>query len=125
MKFWTGVITEKVEASKAFYIRLFDCEVVYEGEESWFVLLKLGESELGFMKPGLENQAPMFRNAYQGAGMWISVDVDNVDAEYQRIQSLDIPLELEICDEPWGDRHFVVLDPNGIGIDIVQHQTIE
>lgn len=23
-------------------------------------------------------------------------------------------------DEPWGDRHFVVVDPNGIGVDIVQ-----
>lgn len=23
-------------------------------------------------------------------------------------------------DEPWGDRHFVVVDPNGIGVDVVQ-----
>lgn len=122
MKFWTGVITENVMQSKEFYTRLFGCDVIYEGEDNWFVLLKLGESELAFMKPGLEFQASRFRNAYQGQGMWISVDVDNVDAEYQRIQSLDIPLELEIRDEPWGDRHFAILDPNGIGVDIVQHQ---
>jgi len=29
MKFWTGVITEKVQESKDFYVRLFGCEVLY------------------------------------------------------------------------------------------------
>jgi len=24
-------------------------------------------------------------------------------------------------DEPWGDRHFAIVDPNGIGIDILTY----
>lgn len=125
MKFWSGVITEKVEESRDFYVRYFGCEVVYEGEESWFVLLKLGDSELGFMKPGVKSQATIYRTAFQGHGVWIAVDVDDVDAEYQRIKSLGAPIESEIRDEPWGDRHFIIADPNGIGVDIVQHKNIE
>lgn len=123
MKFWTGVVTEKVSESKDYYVRLFGCEVLYQGENDWFVLLQLGQSELGFMKPNLESQAAIFRMPLCGQGMWIVVDVENVDAEYQRIQSLGVPIEVELRDEPWGDRHFVIVDPNGIGVDVVQRES--
>lgn len=122
MKFWSGVVTEKVQESRDFYVRLFGCQVLYEGEGSWFVLLGLGESELGLMKPGLDFQAPIYRPAFQGQGMWITVDVDDVDAQYARIRSLGVPIEVELRDEPWGDRHFAVRDPNGIGVDVVERR---
>lgn len=118
MKLWSGVITNNVETSKDFYVRLFGCDVLFDSD--WFVLLQLGTSELGFMLPNLETQAPIFRPAFSGQGMWISVDVDDANAEYARIQTMDIPIEVELRDEPWGDRHFAIVDPNGIGIDIVQ-----
>ncbi|HEY8607698.1 MAG TPA: VOC family protein [Noviherbaspirillum sp.] len=122
MKLWSGVVTEKVRESRDFYVRLFGCQVVYEGEDDWVVLLQLGESELGFMRPGLDTQAPVFRPGFQGQGMWIAVEVADVDAEYHRIRELGVPIEAAIRDEPWGDRHFVVVDPNGIGVDIVQRR---
>jgi uncharacterized glyoxalase superfamily protein PhnB len=27
-------------------------------------------------------------------------------------------------DEPWGDRHFAVVDPNGIGVDVLQQRGV-
>jgi hypothetical protein len=83
-----------------------DGAVIYEGEGSWFVLLQLGNREPGFMKPNLESQAEIYRSPFQGQGVWITVDVDDVDAEYRRIQALGVPMEVAIRDEPWGDRHF-------------------
>lgn len=121
MKLWSGVITHKVQESKDFYVSVFGCEVLYEGDDGWFVLLRLGESELGFMRPGLASQAPLFRAAFAGQGVWVAVDVDDVDAHYARIRALGVPIEVDLRDEPWGDRHFVVVDPNGIGVDVVQH----
>ena len=121
MKLWSGVITDKVQASKEFYVRLFDCVVLYEGDDGWFVLLRLGDSELGFMKPGLASQAEIFRRPFTGQGMWVAVDVDDVDREYSRIQALGVEIVVALRDEPWGDRHFVIVDPNGIGVDVVQH----
>jgi uncharacterized glyoxalase superfamily protein PhnB len=109
-----------VQESKEFYVRIFGGEVIYEGDEGWFVLLQFGAYELGFMKPNLETQARIFRMPFQGSGMWLVFDVSNVDAEYQRIQSLGVPIEQPLRDEPWGDRHFVIVDPNGIGVDVVQ-----
>jgi catechol 2,3-dioxygenase-like lactoylglutathione lyase family enzyme len=120
MKPWTGIVTESVQASKRFYQRMFDAELIFEGEDGWIVLLRLGEGELGFMKPGLASQAPIFRPAFEGRGIWIAIDVDDAAAEYRRLRALDAPIELPLRDEPWGDRHFVVRDPNGIGVDVVQ-----
>jgi len=120
MKLWPGVVTEKVQESRDFYVRLFGCEVIYEGAEGWFVLLQLGTSEIGFMKPELESQAAIFRPAFRGQGVWIAVDVEDVETEYRRIQAMGVPIELALREEPWGDRHFAIVDPNGIGVDVVQ-----
>lgn len=122
MKFWTGVVTANVEASRDFYVSLFGCNVIYEGENGWFVLLALGESELGFMKPDLASQAEAFRAPYSGQGMWVTIDVEDVDAQYARIRTLGVSIAVPLRDEPWGDRHFAVFDPNGIPVDVVQRR---
>ncbi len=120
MKLWSGVITEKVQESKAFYTSLFGRKIIYEGENGWFVLLALGEAELGFMLPKQDSQHPLFQRPFQGQGMWITIDVEDVAVIYQRFQQQGIPIMLELTDEVWGDRHFVIQDPNGIGVDVVQ-----
>ncbi len=122
MKLWPGVVTEKVIESRDFYCRVFDAQVIYEGEGGWFVLLQIGESELEFMKPGLESQASVFRSAFPGQGIWITMEVNDVDAEYRRIQALGVPPAVALRDEPWGDRHFAVIDPNGVSVDVVQRR---
>jgi uncharacterized glyoxalase superfamily protein PhnB len=40
---------------------------------------------------------------------------------YDSIKKMNIPIAIGLRDEPWGDRHFAIIDPNGIGIDIVTH----
>jgi uncharacterized glyoxalase superfamily protein PhnB len=120
MKLWPGIVTDKVQQSKDFYTRLFGCEVLHEGEGGWFCLLKLGDSELGFMRPNQASQSSVFRPAFAGKGVWIAVDVEDAKAEYQRLRALGVAIEVDLRDEPWGDRHFVVIDPNGIGVDVVQ-----
>ena len=118
MKIWCGIVTEKLSESKDFYVRLFGGEVVYDSD--WFVLLRIGEGELGFLVPHHESQAPIFQPAFTGKGVFVAIDVEDVAAEYERIRSMGIPIEVPLRDEPWGDRHFVVVDPNGIGVDVVQ-----
>ena len=73
----------------------------------------------------LDSQAGVFKSAFEGKGMWLVFDVKDVDAEYKRFQSMGVPIEVALRNEPWGDRHFVVVDPNGIGVDIVQRDHSE
>ena len=49
------------------------------------------------------------------------------DLTVPRLQTLGLPtavitvmpIVLSLRNEAWGDRHFSIVDPNGIGIDIV------
>ena len=115
MRLWTGIVTEYVQSSKGFYTRYFNATTLHETEGGWFVLLGIGESELAFMQPELAAQAPIFRGAFGGQGVWIATDVEDASAEYRRLLALDAPIVVPLRDEPWGDRDFVVCVPNGIG----------
>lgn len=49
----------------------------------------------------------------------MTIEVENVDKIYKQLKNKGIAIEFEIMDKPWGDRHFAIIDLNGIGIDIV------
>ena len=117
MRLHTGFITDKLEESKEFYVGNFGFEVQFESD--WFVLLKVGNSELAFMVPNHPSQRPVFQSQFNGKGAWVTLEVEDVDAEFERVKQLGIPIEIELRDEEWGDRHFAVVDPNGIGVDVI------
>ncbi|MNE68263.1 Glyoxalase-like domain protein [compost metagenome] len=53
--------------------------------------------------------------------MYLTIEVENVDALYEQMKQKGVEIRIELRDEPWGDRHFAIQDPNGIGIDIVEY----
>jgi len=50
-----------------------------------------------------------------------AIEVEDVDALYEEIKRKNVEIAVELRDEPWGDRHFVIVDPNGVGIDLVKY----
>jgi catechol 2,3-dioxygenase-like lactoylglutathione lyase family enzyme len=118
MKLNPGIVTHRLAESKAFYQRL-GFEVVFEND--WYVLLHLNGQELAFMQPNLDFQKAIFRREYPGHGVWLTIELDDVDAAFDKAKANGLAIEFEPLDEPWGDRHFAVLDPNGIPVDFVRH----
>jgi uncharacterized glyoxalase superfamily protein PhnB len=53
-------------------------------------------------------------------GLLIAFVVDDIDAEYERLQSEGVPITTPIETEPWGERFFQVTDPNGVVLQLVQ-----
>ena len=49
----------------------------------------------------------------------LNFEVENVDGEYERLKGAGLPMLLELKDEPFGQRHFITADPNGILIDVI------
>lgn len=119
MTFNAGIITTKIAETKAFYIDRLGFELVFENE--FYVLLTGFGDQISFLLPRHPTQAPIFQPAFAGHGIYLTVDVEDVDAEYARIKARGVPMEVDLRDEPWGDRHFAVLDPNGVGIDFVTY----
>lgn len=117
-----GIITHRFRESKDFYTTVLDFGITFEND--WFVLLHTPDhrSEIGFLQPDHPTQASIFRKAFAGKGVYITLEVENVDAAYEKIQAKGIPIEVPLQEEPWGDRHFAIVDPNGIGVDIVTYR---
>lgn len=122
MKLNAGIITEKLQETKDFYVNKLGFGVTFENE--WYILLHTpgkGE-EIAFLKPGLPAQAPIFRKAFTGSGVFLTIEMDGIDGWYKTVKEKGVKIEVEIKDEDWGDRHFAVVDPNGVGIDFVNYQ---
>ncbi|HSX31312.1 MAG TPA: VOC family protein [Candidatus Saccharimonadales bacterium] len=77
------------------------------------------EVELGGFKIGLitmRDDAEFAHDALageRGKGMYVYVGVDDVDAKYEELKNLGIQASAEPRDWPWGNREFVVKDPDG------------
>ena len=125
MKLNAGIVTEKLAESKAFYVNNFGFGVTFENEFYLLLHTPNKSAEVSFLLPDHPSQQPLFHKPFQGQGMFLTIEVENVDEIYKEIKSKGVEIKIDIRDEPWGDRHFAIVDPNGIGIDIVRYQAPE
>ena len=115
-----GYVTPNLIETRDFFTGKLGFEIRFESE--WFVLLGLGAHQIGLLKPEQEGQSLLFRRAYLGYGAWITFAVPDVDALHARARQAGIPIAVELRDEPWGERHFSVVAPNGLALDFVTYQ---
>jgi len=47
-------------------------------------------------------------------GAFMVIEVDNVDADYRRALSKNLPIAQELKDQPWAHRNFCLTEPNGL-----------
>lgn len=125
MKLNAGILTEKLEATKKFYTEVLDFGVSFENEFYLLLHTPNQQAELSFLLPNHPSQNPFFHAPYAGKGMYLTIEVEDVDKIYEDIKAKGVAIKVEIRDEPWGDRHFAIEDPNGIGIDIVRYTAPE
>ncbi len=76
-----------------------------------------------FLRTGLPTFKPPHRAGDAGEGLLIALVVDDIDAEYARLQAEGVPIVTPIETEPWGERYFQMQDPNGLVYQLVQWVT--
>lgn len=105
--------------TKDFYSKNFDFQVVFEAD--WYIHMRHESGvEIAVMMPNLSSQPSFLRSAYSGEGTIYSFEVDDANTEYKRLKKLGAEFVYELTDEEWGQRHFILKDPAGVSIDIVQ-----
>ena len=125
MKLNAGILTEKLAESKDFYTQLLGFGVSFENEFYLLLHTPNQQAEISFLLPNHPTQQPFFHKPYTGQGVFLTLEVDDVDAIYNELKSKKVEIKVELRDEPWGDRHFAMEDPNGLGIDIVKYSAPE
>jgi uncharacterized glyoxalase superfamily protein PhnB len=105
-------------AARDWYVRHFDATVTFDC--GWYVALRLGPpgaAELTFMAPppgADEAVAAVPCPPFGGEGLTYNLEVEDPDAEHDRLVAAGLEVIMALEDHPWGDRGFAVADPYGV-----------
>ena len=107
-----NIASSSVEEVRAFYDDLFGLGVAMD--HGWIVTLAsdgTARTQLSIASEG-------------GSGTPVpalSIEVEDVDAIYEKARQRGHPVPYGITDEPWGVRRFYVTDPAGTLINVLSH----
>lgn len=121
MKLNAGIITNKLQETKEFYTQILGFGLGFENDFYLLMHTPNKSAEISFLQANHPSQKPIFQKEFPGQGVYLTIEVENIDEVYKQIKSKNVDIEIELRDEVWGDRHFGIVDPNGVGIDIVTY----
>lgn len=119
-QYYPVLMTDRVEPTAQFYERHF--RFVRQFSSDWYVHLQSTDDpavNLAILD-GDHDSIPAGARGGRAGGLLLNFEVADVDAEYARVQSEDLDVQLSLRDEAFGQRHFIVRDPNGVLIDVIQ-----
>lgn len=76
-----------------------------------------------FLQRGLATFKPEHLRDRTADGLLVVFVVEDIDAEYDRVQREGVAITTPIQTEPWGERFFQVTDSSGVTIQLVQWMT--
>lgn len=117
--YYPVLMTGDVAGTKAFYIKHFSFKPLFESD--WYVHLQSAEDRrvnLGIVQGDHETIPEEGRG--RTSGLLINFEVRDPDAVYERIIAAGLPILRTLRDEPFGQRHFITKDPNGVLIDVIK-----
>lgn len=116
--FYPVLMRRNVETSANFFIELFDFKVTFTSE--WYVGLKNNRGfELALIDSSHETIPDKYRANCQG--IILNFEVESVDEVFSQIKNRgDVSVLMEVKDEEFGQRHFMLESPDEIIIDVIQ-----
>lgn len=88
----------------------------------WYINTQLEGHEnisLDFVDRDHASSPEMLRGK-QVAGTLLAFLVDDVDAEEKRLRAAGLEIVLPLVSEPWGQRRFQVMGPDGLVVEVLQ-----
>jgi catechol 2,3-dioxygenase-like lactoylglutathione lyase family enzyme len=117
---FTVFIVDDLAAAKAYYTDHLSFSVVFDAD--WYVHLATDTGvQVGFMRSGLPEMPAIFEKAFPGEGAIFSLETADADTAFAYAEKSGLDIIAPIRSEEWGQRHFLLVDPNGIIVDIIQN----
>lgn len=117
--YYPVLLVDDVEATTAFYQTHFGFRSLFTSD--WYVHLQQSDRpniNLAFVSRTHETVPEESRKP--AAGLLISFEVEDPDEVYDRLCAAGVPVLRTLRDEDFGQRHFIVADPNGVMIDVIK-----
>jgi uncharacterized glyoxalase superfamily protein PhnB len=117
--YYPVVMTDDVSGTADFYCAHFRFEKLFTSD--WYVHLQSMEDEhvtLAILDGQHETIPAVARGKV--SGLLLNFEVEDPDAVYEFCLEAGLPILKPICDEAFGQRHFITADPNGVLIDVIK-----
>jgi uncharacterized glyoxalase superfamily protein PhnB len=121
LAFYGGLISKDIKKTREFYAKWFGFTAIFES--SWFVLMASpgdNGTPVAFMSEEHPSAPPSTPAVRSNSGIWLTIQVADAELEYERLTKSGLPIHYHLKREPWGQKRFGVIDPNGIYLDIVE-----
>ena len=118
--YYPVIMTFDVAGTSAFYQEHFRFEPLFASD--WYVHLRSSEDRrvnLGIVAADHET-VPEAARGKAAAGLIINFEVRDPDVIHERVRAAGLPILRSLRDEPFGQRHFITADPNGVLIDVIK-----
>ncbi len=113
------ICTAKMHETVAFYEDHFGFRPVFE--MSCFTLMRHSEKQdlcFAFLDSNHEAVPEHYKNGV--SGLILNLPVENVDLVYQQLYWEGVQILMEPKSERCGRKHFMLTDPNGILVDVME-----
>lgn len=111
--FYPNLVTGRFHETWDFYTEVLGFRTVAECDV-YVHLRHPSGAQFGLLQEEQDGAPAELISCTDGRGFWLSIDVPDADAEHARLQNLDVPIVEQPSDQPWGERRFIVRDPNGV-----------
>ena len=118
--FYPVVMTQDVAPTAAFYAEHFGFKPLFEAD--WYVHLQHPANPSVNLAILLSSHdtIPTIGRRQGASGLLLNFEVEDVDAQYERLTAAGLPILLGLRSESFGQRHFITADPNGVLIDVIK-----
>ncbi len=116
------MVTSNLEAVKQFYESGFGFNSVFYDPGFYLHLVSPNSgAQLGFLLPNHATQPEFLHPVMTTDGYIISLEVKDAAHAYAEAKGMSLDVVMELKQEAWGQLHFMIQDPAGFHVDVVQH----
>lgn len=115
------MVASNLAEIKQFYTSVFGFNAVFYDAEFYLHLVSNSGVQLGFLLPEHPTQPQFLQPLMSPDGYVISLEVTDAAKAFEEAVSMKLSIAMELKEEDWGQIHFMLEDPAGFKIDIVEH----
>ena len=115
------MVASNLAEIKQFYTSVFGFNAVFYDAEFYLHLVSNSGVQLGFLLPEHPTQPQFLQPLMSSDGYVISLEVADAAKAFEEAVSMKLSIAMKLKEEDWGQIHFMLEDPAGFKIDIVEH----
>jgi predicted enzyme related to lactoylglutathione lyase len=117
-RFLFNIPSDDIEQTADFYKELFGFEIIWRNEDWYIQLASPGNKVVQF---GIIRRNHSFLPKHlqlSAQGIIFTIQVDNVDSVCKEVMKRGYHVVQALRDEEFGQRHFLMMDPNGLIVNV-------